>query len=491
MLFRPSSGAHKECSVDMKSQPPTFYWHDYETWGLNPALDRPSQFAGIRTDMDFNIIGEPDMFYCRLADDYLPNPEAAVITGITPEITQSEGISEAEFSTRINQQFTQENTCVVGYNSIRFDEEVSRNIFYRNFFDPYEHSWKNGNSRWDIIDLLRATYALRPDGIVWPKNEQGLPSFRLELLTAANGISHEQAHDATSDVYATIAMAKLVKEKVPKLFNYYFDLRNKKNAKALIDVQQMTPLVHVSGMFGAVRGNIALVAPVTWHPSNTNAVVVVDLAQNISPLLELSADEIRERLYTKHDELGKKLPIPLKLVHINKCPFIAIEKTLLAENAERLAIDRSACLANLEILKSNRDIMTVISDVFQQNRSFDNQGNVDAMLYDGFFSYDDKRVFEKIRKTSANKLTTLTPSIADKRFNDLYFRYRARNFPDSLNNDEQDQWAKHCQSVLNTIASDYFSNLDTFADQYKDDEKYRQIINSLDVYAKSIIAKFS
>ncbi|MCK4840759.1 MAG: exodeoxyribonuclease I, partial [Methylococcales bacterium] len=332
----------------MKPQSPTFYWHDYETWGLSPSLDRPSQFAGIRTDMDFNVIDEPDMFYCRLSDDYLPNAIPAIITGIVPEITQSEGISEAEFARRINQQFTQTNTCVVGYNTIRFDEEFSRNIFYRNFYDPYEYAWKNSNSRWDIIDLVRATYALRPDGIIWPKNEQGLPTFRLELLTEANGISHEQAHDATSDVYATIAMAKLIKQKTPKLFNYYFDLRNKNKVKALINTEQMTPIVHVSGMFGAVRGNTGLVAPIVWHPTNTNAVVVVDLTQDISPLLELSANEIRERLYTKRDDLGDKAYIPLKLIHINKCPFIAIEKTLLPENAQRLGIDRQACLANLE-----------------------------------------------------------------------------------------------------------------------------------------------
>ena len=470
----------------MESHQPTFYWHDYETWGLSPSLDRPSQFAGIRTDMDFNVIDEPDMFYCRLSDDYFPSPESAIITGITPEVTQSNGISEAEFSRRINQQFTQFNTCVAGYNTIRFDEEFSRNIFYRNFYDPYEYTWKNGSSRWDIIDLVRATYALRPEGIVWPENEQGLPSFRLELLTKANGISHEQAHDATSDVYATIAMAKLIKQKAPRLFNYYFDLRNKNKVKALIDVVQMKPLVHVSGMFGAARGNTALIAPVSWHPINTNAVAVVDLAQDISPLLELSADEIRERLYTKREELGERLPIPLKLVHINKCPFIASAKTLLPENQERLGIDWKACLANLEILKNNSKIRTVVTDVFQQEREFDSQGNVDAMLYDGFFSSDDKRAFVKIRRTAPEQLSILNLSISDKRFKELFFRYRARNFPESLSNDEKGQWEKYRHSVLAPIASDYFSTLDSFAEQFKDDDKNRKIINSLHEYAKTI-----
>jgi len=470
----------------MESQQATFYWHDYETWGLSPSLDRPSQFAGIRTDMDFNIIGEPDMFYCKLSDDYLPNPEPAIITKITPQITQAEGLAEHEFAKRINQQFTQTNTCVVGYNTIRFDEEFSRNLFYRNFYDPYEYSWKNSNSRWDIIDLVRAAYALRPDGIVWPKNDEGLPSFRLELLTEANGISHEQAHDATSDVYATIAIAKLIKEKCPKLFDYYFALRNKNKVKDLIDIDNIKPLVHISGMFGAVRGNAGLVAPIAWHPTNTNAVAVVDLSQDLTPLFELSADEIRARLYTKRDELGDKLPIPLKLVHINKCPFIAIEKALLAENAQRLGIDKQQCLTNLELLQNSPQIEDVVTEVFEQERIFDNKGNVDAMLYAGFFSFEDKKAFAKIHKTSSAKLADLNLSVTDKRFNELFFRYRARNFPETLNIDEQQIWDEYKQS---TFDEDYFENLDAFAEQYKDDAQNMKIIEELRQYAEMVVSQ--
>jgi len=470
----------------MKSQQATFYWHDYETWGLSPSLDRPSQFAGIRTDMDFNIIGEPDMFYCQLSDDYLPNPEPAIITGITPDVTQAEGIAEFEFAQRIHQQFSQSNTCVVGYNTIRFDEEFTRHLFYRNFYDPYEYSWKNSSSRWDIIDLVRAAYALRPDGIVWPKNEQGLVSFRLELLTEANGISHEQAHDATSDVYATIAIAKLIKEKCPKLFNYYFELRNKNKVKDLIDVDNMTPLLHVSGMFGTAKGNTGLVAPVVWHPTNSNAVAVVDLSQDISPLLELSPNEITKRLYTKRDELGDKLAIPLKLVHINKCPFLAIEKALLAENADRLAINRQACLENLELLKANPQLAEVIEKVFDQEREFDNKANVDAMLYDGFFSFEDKKAFTKIHQAAADKLAELKLSVSDKRFNELFFRYRARNFPETLNQNEKQKWDEYKQSAFD---EDYFSLLDSFAEQYKDDEKNMKIIESLQQYAEMIVSQ--
>ncbi len=466
----------------------SFYWHDYETWGLSPALDRPSQFAGIRTDMDFNIIGEPEMFYCKLSDDYLPSPEAVLITGITPEVTQQEGLTEAEFAARINQSFTEINTCVVGYNSIRFDDEVSRNIFYRNFYDPYEYSWKNANTRWDIIDLVRATYALRPDGIIWPENEEGLPSFRLELLTAANGISHEQAHDALSDVYATIAMAKLIKQKSPKIFDYYFALRHKNKVKELIDVKSMTPLVHVSGMFGSKRGNTSLIAPMVWHPSNTNAVVVVDLARDISPLLELSGDEIRQRLYTRHDELGDKQPIPLKLVHINKCPFLAPAKTLLPENCQRLGLDQQACLDNLALLQTNRQVDQVLLDVFGQEREFDHQNNVDAMLYDGFFSFDDKKAFNKILHTSADKLSALNIAVKDPRFQELFFRYRARNFPDSLSETEQINWQQHRYSSLHSSLAEYYAKLDELYDQYQADKQQAELIKALYAYADQLTA---
>ena len=230
---------------------PGFLFHDYETFGTSPSLDRPAQFAAIRTDAELNVIGEPEVFYCKPADDYLPQPQAVMITGITPQEALAKGDNEAAFARRIHDLFTVPQTCIVGYNNVRFDDEVTRNIFYRNFYDPYAWSWQHDNSRWDLLDVMRACYALRPEGIAWPENDEGLPSFRLEHLTVANGIEHQNAHDAMADVYATIAMAKLVKTRQPRLFDYLYSHRNKRKLATLIDVPQMKPLVHVSGMFGA------------------------------------------------------------------------------------------------------------------------------------------------------------------------------------------------------------------------------------------------
>ncbi len=189
----------------------SFYWHDYETWGADPSRDRPSQFAGIRTDAELNVIGDPLMIYCRPTMECLPQPMACAVTGITPQKALDEGLDERAFMAAIHRELAAPGTCGVGYNSIRFDDEVTRYGLYRNFYDPYAREWKDGNSRWDLIDVVRLCCALRPDGIEWPLREDGTPSFKLEVLTAANGIGHEAAHDALSDVHATISLARLIR----------------------------------------------------------------------------------------------------------------------------------------------------------------------------------------------------------------------------------------------------------------------------------------
>lgn len=468
---------------------PTFLFHDYETFGKHPALDRPAQFAGIRTDAEFNVIGEPEVFYCRPADDYLPQPEAVMITGITPQQAIAKGVTEAEFAQRIHALFSEPGTCVVGYNNIRFDDEVTRNIFYRNFFDPYAWSWQNGNSRWDLLDVMRACYALRPEGIHWPENEEGFPSFRLEHLTKANGISHEQAHDAMSDVYATLAMAKLVREKQPKLFEFLFRHRNKNKLQTLIDIPQMKPLVHVSGMFGTARGNTSWIVPLAWHPDNRNAVITLDLAGDLQPLITEDADTLRERLYTPREQLGDDSPVPLKLIHINKCPVLAPASTLRPEDAQRLGIDRQFCLDNLVLLRQHPDIREKVVTIFAERRDFDELNDVDAQLYSGFFSDADRQSMNIIRTTDAVNLPALDLTFADDRIAPLLFRYRARNFAGTLDEQEQRQWLEHRREVLSAPRVEaYIAELEQLATLHQDDPQKLTLLKSLYRYAETLLS---
>ncbi|WP_409307466.1 exodeoxyribonuclease I [Pectobacterium sp. B1J-3] len=467
---------------------PTFFIHDYETFGKHPAHDLPAQFAGVRTDMDFNIIGEPLVIYCKPTDDYLPEPEAVMITGITPQLALSRGVNEAEFARHIHAAFSEPGTCIMGYNNIRFDDEVSRNIFYRNFYDPYAYSWQNGNSRWDLLDALRACYALRPEGIIWPENEDGLPSFRLEHLTKANGVEHEHAHDAMSDVYATIAMAKLLKQAQPKLFDYLFQLRNKNKVNQLIDVPKMKPLVHVSGMFGAAKGNTSWVVPLAWHPDNRNAVIMCDLAGDMTPLLTLNADELRERLYTRREQLShEQSPVPIKLVHINKCPVLAPASTLRPEDAARLGIDRQRCLDNLALLRQNAQVREKAVELFAETSAFATSNDVDLRLYDGFFGDADRMSMKIIQETAPQNLPALDLKFVDNRLEPLLFRYRARNFPQTLDDNEQQRWLQHRQERFTAERlQEYITELDDLYQRYEGDRQKTDLIKALLAYAQTL-----
>ncbi|ALR77281.1 exodeoxyribonuclease I [[Enterobacter] lignolyticus] len=468
--------------------PPGFLFHDYETFGTSPSLDRPAQFAALRTDGDFNVIGEPEVFYCKPADDYLPQPQAVLITGITPQEALAKGENEAAFARRIHALFTVPKTCVVGYNNVRFDDEVTRNIFYRNFYDPYAWSWQNHNSRWDLLDVMRACYALRPEGINWPENEDGLPSFRLEHLTRANGIEHSNAHDAMADVYATIAMAQLVKSRQPRLFDYLYTYRNKNKLATLIDVPQMKPLVHVSGMFGAWRGNTSWIAPLAWHPDNRNAVIVVDLAGDMSPLLELTADELRDRLYTAKASLGDLAAVPVKLVHLNKCPVLAQANTLRPEDADRLGINRQQCLDNLKLLRDNPQVRDKVVAIFADAAPFVPSQNVDAQLYNGFFSDADRAAMKILLETEPRNLPALDLTFADTRIEKLLFNYRARNFPGTLDDAEQQRWLQHRREVFTSeFLQAYADELQLLSQQYAEDKAKLALLKTLWQYAQDIV----
>jgi len=430
---------------------PTFYWHDYETFGIDPQRDRACQFAGMRTDENFNPIGEPLMLYCKLADDYLPNPEACLITGITPQLANEKGVCEAEFIRRIHDELSQPGTCSLGYNSIRFDDEVTRNLLYRNFYDPYAREWQNGNSRWDVIDIARAARALRPDGICWPSSDDGTPSFKLEQLTQANDISHQAAHDALSDVQATIALARLIRQRQPKLYDFLFANRSKQAALKLLQVGSFTPLVHVSGRFAARKNCLAIVLPLCQHPRNVNEVIVYDLASAPGDLLELSATEIQQRLFVSQEDLPAGVErIPLKTVHINKSPVLAPLSVIRPADAERLGIDLAACTRHLQPIQAapQAELLEKLAAVF--NRSYsDIPTDPDLMIYSGgFFSQKDKSQLLKIRQMSPENLAKTPFEFDDARLPDMLFRYRARNFPATLTPAEQQAWRDFCHARL-------------------------------------------
>ena len=472
----------------------SIYWHDYETWGANPQKDFPCQFAGIRTDLDLNIISEPLMIFSQIANDCLPVPQACLVTGITPQRSLKEGLTERDFIAKILEEFLQPNTCVAGFNNIRFDDEITRYTLYRNFYDPYLREWQNGNSRWDIIDLARACYALRPEGINWPLNKEGTPSFKLQDLTKANGIQHQGAHDAMSDVYATIAVAKLIKERQPKLFDYLFTLRNKKKVLEQINCKKLTPLVHISSKIPSVHGCCSWIVPVGMHPSNKNAVITLNLALDPSPLFTLSANEIKEKLYTPNSMLEEnEQRLPIKLLHINKCPVLAPAKTLSTENAKRLGIDRERCLQNLQKIKDNLHFIDKLQEVYAHQERPNSLDPEYALYSGGFFSSSDKELMNQIIKSDVTRLTELCLPFDDDRLHTLLFRYRARSVPQSLSELEIERWQRYRhfkffddESPASIKMPEFLLQLEQLSIEYSRNPDKLAILKSLYNYAQSL-----
>ena len=418
----------------------SFYWHDYETWGAVPARDRPCQFAGQRTDAHLNPIGKPLVLFSRPADDLLPQPDACLVTGITPQRAAREGVPEAEFALAIQRELAEPDTCGVGFNSLRFDDEVTRHLLYRNLLDPYAHAHRNRNSRWDLIDTLRLAHALRPDGIQWPEREPGVTSFKLADLTAANGIPHAGAHDALADVRATIDMARLLKQAQPRLFDYALTLRRSDSVRKLLDKGQI--LLHVSQRYPAAHGCIAPVLVVGTHPANPKQRLCFDLRQDPALLLDLSAEEIRERLFTPADELPEGTErVAIKGVKINASPMLAPLGTLNEAAVERWGIDRQEIAIHAaRIDAASEQIAGKLHEVYlgQQRPQ---PTDPDLMLYTGgFFSDADRQRMEQLHALPPRELADVQPRFDDPRLLTLLFRMRARSWPETLTESEREDW---------------------------------------------------
>lgn len=471
----------------------SIFWYDYETTGINPRCDRPIQVAGIRTDEALNEIDVPLNLYCRLADDILPHPAACLVTGITPSTLAERGMCEAEFMTRLHAEMARPGTCVAGYNNLRFDDEVTRYSLYRNFFDPYAREWQGGNSRWDLIDLLRTAYALRPEGIVWPE-EEGRVSLRLERLTVANGIEHGHAHDALADVRATIALARLLRDRQPRLYHYLYRLRSKQ--RVLDQVQLLQPMVHVSGRFSAERHYLALVLPLAWHPHNRNALIVCDLQSDPTPLFELDTETLRQRLYTRREALGAdELPVPLKQIYINRCPVLAPLGVLREEDSTRLNLDISECHRRADWLREGRGIWQAKLAGIYMSEEFVPNEDPEQRLYDGFLGERDRRLCEQVRCYDPQSLATKSWAFDDERLSELLFRYRARNFPETLAVLERNRWQAFCKERLSDAGKGAPNTLADFDAQLAEmlataDTRQREILTQWHDYARQLARRY-
>ena len=427
----------------MTEPPDSFFWYDLETSGTDPASDRIMQFAGQRTDANLQPIEEPLVAWARLAADVLPQPEACLVTRLTPQWVGEHGEDEWQVLRQIEERFlAQPNTCVAGYNNLRFDDEFLRYGLYRNLFDPYAREWQNGNSRWDVIDLARAACALRPDGVNWPLDDDG-PTFRLEALCAANDIRHEQPHDARGDVEATVGLARLIKQAQPRLWGYAVANRHRDAVRALLLPLGRRLCAHVSQRFPKARSCLAPVVSVAQHPEVGTRVVVADLTRDVSMLIECDAAELRARLFAATDEVDAEERPPLKVVVTNRCPFVAPIEVVRPEDAERLQLDLNAARRRQAQLAAAEGLAEKIADVYRRDAPRDLPADAEFALYDGFADDGDRRIMERLQQALAQTAPFPTTAFKDPRLQTLRLRLLARVRPAAISAADRAAWADH------------------------------------------------
>jgi exodeoxyribonuclease I len=475
----------------------SFFFYDLETSGLDPRQSRIMQFAGQRTDEDLNPIGEPVNVLVKLAPDTLPSPDAILVTGITPQQTIADGLTEAEFLKLFYDEVVQPNTTFLGFNSIRFDDEFMRFLHWRNFYDAYEWQWLDGCSRWDLLDVVRMTRALRPDGIEWPFAPNGKPANRLELLTAVNGLSHEHAHDALSDVHATIAVAKLIRDKQPDLFNWLFKTRKKKDVSALMEQGQ--PFVYSCGKYSSDNLNTTVAIKLAKH-TQRDEYLVYDLRHDPTPFLQMNVDELVAAWRYSKDPDAVRLPV--KTLKCNHCPAIAplgVAKD--AATQERIGLTLATVTKHLNILKDNQAaFVEKLTEAVKQMDAerearqitlVDDENTVDSRLYDGFIEAGDKSIMRAVRAAAPEALTELGQDFSDDRLKSLMPLYKARNYPRTLTDEERAEWEAFCRRQLfeggnSSRLAKYFERLAELAEGESKGER-QFLLEELQLYGQSII----
>lgn len=459
--------------------PETFFFYDLETSGLSPREDRIMQFAGQRTDKNLKPIGEPVNLLVKLGSDTLPSPGAIMVTKITPQQTLADGLTEAEFCDYIENEIFTLGTCTIGYNSVRFDDEFMRHTFWRNFHDPYAWSWKDGRSRWDLLDVVRLTRALRPDGIFWPEQEVEYndketgekkkalaETNRLELITKLNGIVHAHAHDALSDVEALIDVTRLIKEKQPKLYEYLFAMRDKRQVAKLVNLENKTPFVYASGRYSGKHHKTTVAFPLT--SGRNGNIIVFDLRYNLDDLLKAEAgDEETESSF---------FPI-VKELCLNKCPAVSPISVLDTETTETFTDDREPLIQtgweriglskeqvenNLKSLLAHPDFAERMREQFENRPEFPDAPDPESNLYGGFLSNQDANLCNVVRNADERHLADFHPEFSDERLPELLLHYKAKNFPKTLSEDEVSKWEEYRLARLNRQLPSFVKQMEEF-----------------------------
>ncbi len=242
----------------------TYLFYDIETSGLSPAFDQVLTFACIRTDLSMTELSR-EVITINLRPDVIPSPQAFLTHCLTPEELEG-GMPEYQAALKIHALFNTPGTISCGYNSLGFDDEFLRFLFYRNLLDPYSHQFANGCSRMDMLPVATIFRLFCPNVLLWPSLPDGSPTLKLEFLSEKNNFEVSgRAHEAMADVEALLSLARIFAGE-KKIWDYvigFFDkIEDDRRMRALsrnirVENDDFSIGLMVSVSFGSKIGYIA------------------------------------------------------------------------------------------------------------------------------------------------------------------------------------------------------------------------------------------
>lgn len=446
----------------------TFLFYDLETGDINVETTRVSQFSSIRTDKDFNIIEEKN-FYCEPLLDYIPSPTACAITQVTPfdivemkKTNPEKVLTEYELYSMLNKDFNVEGTCTLGFNTLRYDDEIVRRGFYRNLFPVYDREFKNDCSRFDMFPLIKMFAKLYPESFKVPviNNRK---SFKLEALAKENGfvVNDGAYHDALTDVRATIFLAKKVKETNKNFWDLSMFSKNKNNLFEYITVNKNQPFLLENNYLGAARDFTTYVKVLSTHPIDKNKFIAIDLENEnaVNNLLKAKTSDDLKNVYNfKQSGLIE--------IECNKFPSI-----ISVNDFEKINVKNPNLSKYQEVIEKLNDnkITDILYDKYNRpynNKKVEPNTNPDFHIYSGFPSKTDLFRFSEFHNDlsigNLDKYLEEHVDFDDPRYGELAKNVIKRNFLNKLTdpkyNELKSEWGKRNIFIYNNQYVEEYSD---------------------------------
>lgn len=385
----------------------SFIFYDTETTGTHTAFDQILQFAAIYTDEELNEI-ERFEIRCRLLPNIVPSPGAMRVTRLkVSQLTDTTLPSHYEMMCSIRQKLLEWSpSTFLGYNTIKFDENLLRQAFYQTLHPLYLTNTL-GNSRTDIMRIAQAASVYAPGALVIPNNADGKPNYKLDRLAPANGFEHEDAHEALSDVEATLHIAKLILKRSPDVWSAFMRFSTKAAVADYASNEQAFCLTEF--YYGDAYS--WLVAPLGASAMNSSEFYVYNLGVDPNSLSSLKNTELIARLNT--------LPKPVRTIRTNAAPMI-----FSLDDAPHSASGKSLSQEELDrrvsILEADLALKKRLITVFEQTKQeWPASPHVEEQIYNGFYQRDDEELREAFHTVDWTKRKELVERFEDQRLKKL------------------------------------------------------------------------